>query len=251
MRGGRESRLQQELNRAGLTLRAPEFIGIRVGLAALAVALMFLRFGGWILPLVGAVIGWFLPSLWLRRRQAKRRNMFDAQLGDTVLLLSNGLKAGYSIQQALVSVVEGGQPPLSDEIARVVREMSLGLDMEAALEHSNQRIESKDFDMLVTAILIHRTVGGNLAEVLEKIAGTVRERVRLHGEVRVLTAQARASGYIITGLPFAVAAILAVISPSFERPLFTNPLGWVMIVFGLIMIAIGYSIIRRITNIKI
>ena len=197
------------------------------------------------------MIGYFAPWIWLRRRQARRRNQFDAQLGDTILLMSNGLKAGYSIQQAMVSVTEGGQPPLSEEIARVVREMSLGLDMESALEHANQRIKSKDFDMVVTAILIHRTVGGNLSEVLDKIAGTVRERVSLHGEVRVLTAQARASGYIITGLPFAVAVILAVISPSFERPLFTHPLGWAMLVLGLIMIGIGYSIIRRITDIKI
>ncbi|MFN2464383.1 MAG: type II secretion system F family protein [Candidatus Dormibacteria bacterium] len=251
LRGGKGGQLQVELNRAGLTLKASEFVAIRFGAAAVTGILTFLRFGNFLLLLVGAVVGYALPAIYLKRRQAKRRAAFEGTLGDTVVLLSNGVKAGYSIQQALASVAEGGRPPLAEEITRVVREVSLGLDIEEALQHANVRLASKDFDLVITAILIHRTVGGNLAEVLDKIAETIRERVRVHGEVRVLTAQARASGYIITALPFAVAAILSLISPGFERPLFVQPIGWGMLTVGIISISIGYFIIRKITDIHI
>jgi tight adherence protein B len=187
----------------------------------------------------------------LRRVERKRKRTLNAQLGDTISLMSNGLKAGYSIQQALASVADTGRKPISDEIRRVVREMSLGIELDTSLQHLNERLQSPDFDMMVTAILIHRRVGGNLAEVMDKIAETVRERIRVTGEVRVLTAQARASGYIVTGLPFAVAILLSLISPSFERPLFESPLGWGMISVGLVMIGVGYAIIRKITDIHL
>ena len=251
LRGGKGGQLQTELNRAGLTLKSSEFVAVRFGSAALIGALAFLRFGNILVVAFAAALGYALPAIYLKRRQAKRRAAFESTLGDTVVLMSNGVKAGYSIQQALSSVAEGGRPPLSEEIARVNREISLGLDLEDALQHANTRLASKDFDLVVTAILIHRTVGGNLAEVLDKIAETIRERVRVHGEVRVLTAQARASGYIITGLPFGVGALLSIISPGFESPLFKSPIGWGMVVVGLISISIGYAIIRKITDIHI
>jgi tight adherence protein B len=251
LRGQRGGQLQVELNRAGLTIKAAEFAVVRVVSAALVGSLAFLRFGNILIVLVGAFVGYLIPAFWLKRRQAKRRAAFEGSLGDTVVLMANGVKAGYSIQQAFASVAEGGRPPLAEEIARVIRETSLGLDLEDALQHANTRLASKDFDLVVTAILIHRTVGGNLAEVLDKIAETIRERVRVHGEVRVLTAQARASGYIITALPFAVGGILTIISPGFETPLFKSPLGWGMCVLGLISISIGYALIRKITDIHL
>ncbi|MFN2464656.1 MAG: type II secretion system F family protein [Candidatus Dormibacteria bacterium] len=251
LRGQRGGQLQVELNRAGLTIKAAEFALIRIASAAGVGALAFLRFGNVLVILVGALVGYMIPAFWLKRRQAKRRQAFEGSLGDTVVLLANGVKAGYSIQQALVSVAEGGRPPLAEEIARVIRETSLGIDLEEALQHANVRLASKDFDLVVTAILIHRAVGGNLAEVLDKIGGTIRERVRVHGEVRVLTAQARASGYIITALPFAVGGILTLISPGFETPLFKSTLGIVMLLVGMISISIGYAIIRKITNIHL
>jgi tight adherence protein B len=251
LRGQRGGQLQTELNRAGLTIKASEFVAIRVGSATLVAVLAFLRFGNILIGLVGAVLGYLLPAIYLKRRQSKRRQAFEGSLGDTVVLMSNGVKAGYSIQQALNSVAESGRPPLAEEVARINREVALGLDLEDALQHANTRLASKDFDLVVTAILIHRTVGGNLAEVLDKIAETIRERVRVHGEVRVLTAQARASGYIITGLPFAVGAILSIISPGFETPLFKSPVGWAMLAVGGISISIGYAIIRKISDIHI
>lgn len=251
LRGQRAGHLQVELNRAGLSIRAEEFALVRIGCATVVAALAFLRFGNILIMLAGALVGYLIPGIWLKRRQTRRRAAFESSLGDTVVLMANGVKAGYSVQQALASVAQGGRPPLAEEIARVIRETSLGLDLEDALQHANVRLASKDFDLVVTAILIHRTVGGNLAEVLDKIAETIRERVRVHGEVRVLTAQARASGYIITALPFAVGAILTIISPGFETPLFKSPIGWGMCIVGLISISIGYALIRRITNIHL
>ena len=248
---GRDSQLQLELMRADLNLKAYEFVLLQVASALILGAIGYIRFGNPLVGLGAAVGGYFLPGFYLKRRQRKRKRAFDAVLGDTIVLMSNGIKAGYSIQQAMNAVADSGRPPMAEEIGRVVRETSLGIDLETALEHLNTRLASKDFDLLVTAVMIHRAVGGNLAEVLDKIATTIRERVRVQGEVSVLTAQARASGYIITALPFAVAGILSLISPGFEKPLFTNPIGWVLITIGLISIGIGYAIIRRITDIHL
>jgi tight adherence protein B len=251
LRGARRDKLQVELNRAGLTLKSAEWVMIQVGVAVVLGLLALLRFGNPLPALLGLFVGYLAPTVYLRWRQNKRRQAFESVLGDTINLLSNSVKAGYSIQQAMASIADNGRPPLAEEIARVVRETSLGIDLEAALQHANDRLSSKDFDLLITAVLIHRSVGGNLSEVLDQIADTIRERIKVHGEVRVLTAQARASGYIITALPFAVGALLSVISPGFEQPMFSNPLGWALIIVGLISISIGYAIIRKITNIHL
>src|SRR6202011_1216922 len=120
-----------------------------------------------------------------------------------------------------------------------------------ALEHMNQRIQSEDFDLMVTAVQIHRVVGGNLAEILDTIAFTIRERIRIHGEIRTLTAQARASGYIITALPFGLTGVLTLISPSYITPMFKEPLGWAMLALALMMMGIGYAIIRKIASIEV
>lgn len=251
LRGQRQNQLQAELGRADLSLRSAEYVLIQLGLATTLGILLFLRFGNFLVIAGGLAAGYFIPNLYLRRRVRRRRQAYEQGLGDTISLISNGVKAGYSIQQSMVGVAENGRRPLSEEFGRIVRETSLGIDLEAALDHANERMDSKDFDLVVTAILIHRSVGGNLSEVLDKIAETIRERVRVHGEVRVLTAQARASGYIITGLPFAVGGVLTVISPDFERPLFTTPIGWGMLAVGLVSISIGYYIVRRISDIHL
>ena len=247
---GRQNQLQTELQRADLQMRAAEFVLIQIGTGVLLAAIALVRFN-FIAALVALVVGYFLPPIYLKRRKAKRRQAFDQVLGDTITLLSNSVKAGYSVVQAMASIAENGRPPLDEEIGRVVRETALGIELETALGHANERLASRDFELLVTALLIHRSVGGNLAEVLDQIADTIRERVKVQGEVRVLTAQARASGYIITGLPFAVGLILSLISPNFERPLFTTPLGWALCAVGLISISIGYAIIRKITDIHL
>jgi tight adherence protein B len=222
-----------------------------VGLIVLLCAIVFLRFHNPALALIGIPVGYFAPGFFLKFRQRRRLKAFNNQLGDTIVLLSNALKAGYSFAQAMATIAKSSSPPMADEFSRAVREMNLGVSVDDALAHMVKRIESEDFDLMVTAVQIHRVVGGNLAEILDTIAFTIRERIRIQGEIRTLTAQARASGYIITGLPFALALILTFISPSYITPLFHEWLGYVLIGMGLVSIAIGYGIISKITNIQV
>jgi tight adherence protein B len=200
---------------------------------------------------IASALSYFAPGFYVKYRQRKRFNALSSQLGDTILLLSNALKAGYSFAQAMSTIAKSAPAPMSDEFTRAVREMNLGITVDDALEHMNQRMMSEDFDLLVTAVQIHRIVGGNLAEILDTIAFTIRERIRIHGEIRTLTAQARASGYIIIALPFALSGILTVISPTYIMPLFKEFLGWAMITLAVIMMFIGYSLIRKIAAIEV
>jgi len=250
-KGGRSSKLTDELAKADLKLRVSEYVMVIVGLIVLLCAVLFLRFHSPILALIGIPVGYFAPGFFLKFRQRRRLKAFNNQLGDTVVLLSNALKAGYSFAQAMATIAKSSSPPMADEFSRAVREMNLGVSVDDALQHMVKRIESEDFDLMVTAVQIHRVVGGNLAEILDTIAFTIRERIRIQGEIRTLTAQARASGYIITGLPFALALILTFISPTYITPLFHEWLGYVLIGMGLVSIAIGYGIISKIANIQV
>jgi tight adherence protein B len=250
-KGGRTSGLADELMRADLKLRVSEYVILVIGLIVLLVLIIYLRFHNVFLSALGIPVGYLAPGFYLKFRQRRRLKAFNNQLGDTIVLLSNALKAGYSFAQAMATIAKSSSPPMSDEFGRAVREMNLGVAVDDALQHMVKRIESEDFDLMVTAVQIHRVVGGNLAEILDTIAFTIRERIRIQGEIRTLTAQARASGYIITGLPFALAIILTFISPSYITPLFHEWLGYVLIGMGLVSIAIGYGIISKITNIQV
>jgi tight adherence protein B len=194
---------------------------------------------------------WFASGLFLRFRQSRRTRAFNRQLGDTLTLLSNALKAGHSFAQALSTVSKNASPPIADEFARATREIALGISVDDALTHMVERNKSEDFDLMVTAVQIQRVVGGNLAEILDTIAFTIRERVRIQGEIRTLTAQARASGWIITVLPFALAGILSFVSPSYFLPMFSDPLGHVLLGLAIFSIAIGAAAIQKIVKIEV
>ena len=250
-RGGRTSKLTEELAKADLKLRVSEYVMLVIGLIIVLCLVIMLRFHNPILALVGIPVGYFAPGFFIKFRQRRRLKAFNNQLGDTIVLLSNALKAGYSFAQAMATIAKSSSPPMADEFSRAVREMNLGVSVDDAMLHMVKRIESEDFDLMVTAVQIHRVVGGNLAEILDTIAFTIRERIRIQGEIRTLTAQARASGYIITGLPFALAILLTFISPSYITPLFHEFLGYVLIGIGMVSIAIGYAIISKITNIQV
>ena len=250
-KGGRTSKLTEELAKADLKLRVSEYVMIIIGLIVLLCAVLFIRFHNPILALLGIPIGYFAPGFFLKFRQRRRLKAFNYQLGDTIVLLSNALKAGYSFAQAMATIAKSSSPPMADEFSRAVREMNLGVSVDDALAHMVKRIESEDFDLMVTAVQIHRVVGGNLAEILDTIAFTIRERIRIQGEIRTLTAQARASGWIITGLPFALGLVLTFISPSYITPMFHEWLGYVLMGLGMVAILIGYGIISKITNIQV
>jgi tight adherence protein B len=250
-RSSHTGKLADDLQKADLKLKSSEWVlavaGIGVGLGLL----LTLRFGSPVMLLVGPGAAWLGSGFFLRFRQGRRARAFNNQLGDTITLLSNALKAGYSFAQSLNSVSRNASPPISEEFARATREIALGISVDDALNHMVVRNKSEDFDLLVTAVQIQRVVGGNLAEILDTIAYTIRERIRITGEIRTLTAQARISGIIITLLPFGLAGILEVISPSYFGPMLTETLGHIMLGVAFFCICIGAAAVQKIVKIEV
>jgi tight adherence protein B len=256
--------LARDIARADLKLKPGEFIGIWL-LTILAVPAIFMILGLVLAPLqtplaliIGAAIGFFLPRFWLGRRRASRLSAFNKQLPDTITLVANALRAGSSFLQAIEMVVRESQPPVSVEFGRVVREINLGLAFDVALENMVRRVRSDDLELMATAINIQHQVGGNLAEILDSIAFTIRERVRIKGEIRTLTAQQRLSGYVVAGMPIGLVGLLFVLAPSFMQPMFENPpglmglpAGLIVLMFGGFMMFIGFILIRRIVAIEV
>ncbi|HEY1169519.1 MAG TPA: type II secretion system F family protein [Candidatus Limnocylindrales bacterium] len=256
--------LARDIARADLKLKASEFIAIWAG-SVLAVPLIFLVLSSVLSPLgtpvgllIGAVIGFFLPRFWLARRRASRLDAFNKQLPDTITLIANALRAGSSFLQAIEMVVRESTPPVTVEFGRVIREVNLGLAFDVALDNMVRRVRSDDLELMATAITIQHQVGGNLAEILDSIAFTIRERVRIKGEIRTLTAQQRMSGYVVGFMPIALMGVLFVIAPSFMKPMFENPpglfglpAGMILLAFGGLFMLIGFTLIRRIVAIEV
>jgi tight adherence protein B len=258
------SDMARELARADLQLRPSEYLAIRVA-AILGAPIAVYLLGLTVLPslanplalLVAGGLGWWVPRFYVNRRKSKRLQAFNNHLADTITLVANALRAGASFLQAIELVVRETQPPISTEFNRVIREVNLGLPFEQALNNMVRRVRSEDLELMTTAITIQHQVGGNLAEILDSIAFTIRERIRIIGEIRVLTAQQRMSGYVVAGLPIFLVLILSVIAPSFMEPMFGEPfvfgipVGVIILFFGGIMMGVGFLLIRRIVDIEV
>lgn len=243
--------IQTDLARSDLKLRVSEFFAITV---ASTIGFFFaarLIFGSSLLGLVFAVVGFFVPRIYVKFRQGKRINAFNDQLGDTISLLANSLRSGYTIVQSMKTVAEQLPDPMATEFYRVTQEISLGLNYEEALNNMLRRVPSDDLDLLITAVNIQGRVGGNLAEILDTIGHTIRERVRIKGEIRVLTAQQMISGYILSGLPIALGLVLYALNKTYIGRMFNDPCGWIMIGVSAIMIVAGFLAIRKIVNIEV
>lgn len=250
-RSSRGTKMVDQLARANLKLRPAEWLAIVAGVCVIVGGLAALRFGSPIGFVVGAIVGYVGCHVYLAVRQSRRRKAFDNQLSSTILGLSNGIKAGYTFAQAVDLVSRTAQPPMAGELARVVRQMQLGVPVSEALGNMVERNESDDLRLMLTAVHIQQQVGGNLAQVLDNIELTIRERVRIKGEIKTLTSQARVSGYILTGLPFALAGVLTLTAPTYFTPMFTNLLGQVMLSIAGLSLIIGYAIIHKIVNVKV
>jgi len=244
------TKVQRDLARANLKLRVSEYYYIRVG-SALGLGLVLGLLRDPLSGLVGAILGYFLPRLYVGRRIGSRLGAFNKQLADTITLLSNSLRAGSSFLQSIELVSRETPNPMGEEMGRVVREVNLGLGMEEALANLVRRIRSEDLDLMVTAIGVQQQVGGNLAEILDTIAFTIRERVRIKGDINTLTAQGRMSGYLVAFLPIGIAITLNFINPDFMRPLFTQLLGQILLGVGGVMMTIGFFAIQKIVSIKV
>ena len=256
--------LARELARADLRLKPSEYLFIWLGSIVGVPVLLFIL--GFFLSalqsplalLIGMLIGFMLPRFWLNRRKNGRLNAFNKQLPDTITLIANALRAGSSFLQAIELVVRESRPPISVEFSRVIREVNLGLPFEQALENMVRRVRSDDLELMATAISIQHQVGGNLAEILDSIAYTIRERIRIKGEIRTLTAQQRLSGYVVGFLPIGLAGFLFIAAPGFMDPMFANPpaiaglpAGVVILLFGGFMMFIGFMLIRKIVDIEV
>lgn len=243
-------RVQRDLARANLKLRVSEYYYIRIG-AMLGLGLLLAVLRDPLSGVFGAFLGYMLPRFYVGRRIGGRLSAFNKQLADTITLISNSLRAGSSFLQSIELVSRETPAPMGEEMGRVVREVNLGLSMEEALSNLVRRIRSDDLDLMVTAIGVQQQVGGNLAEILDTIAFTIRERVRIKGEINTLTAQGRMSGYLVAFLPVGIAVTLNFINPEFMQPLFTQLLGQILLGVGGVMMVIGFIAIQKIVNIKV
>ena len=241
--------LAADLASADLQLRPYEFRLVQVGVALLFVLVAFLRFGVSIAVPVLGVVGYVLPALYLRNRRGRRLRTFEAGLPRAMELIANSMKAGQSVAQALSAVTDNAGPPLSEEFGLARREIELGASVDSALTNMVKRMGSTDLRLVVMVITIQHSVGGDLPAILTTLADTMRQRAEMREEVLAATAQSRASSLIITLLPVSAAAFLYFLVPDYFRPMFTDPLGWVMIGICAAFLIIGNVIIRRITKI--
>jgi len=246
-------RIARDLARADLKFKPGEYLALYV-IAMVGGALIAYLAGGRLIlsALIGAIIGAFLPGLYVRNQKGRRLVRFNDQLPDMLNLVVNGLRAGYSTMQAMEAVSKELPPPICDEFKRVVQEMQLGIPMERALENLLRRIPSEDLDFVVTAINVQREVGGNLAEIMDVISYTIRERVRIKGEIRALTAQAIYSGRALAIMPVGLLCILYFINRTYVMEFFTNGFcGWVPLVIAGLLIGFGYFVMTRIGNVEV
>ncbi|MBW4436277.1 MAG: type II secretion system F family protein [Pleurocapsa minor GSE-CHR-MK-17-07R] len=243
-----------QLARADVKLTVAEFAALHViSMFGFFFLGYFVLFGQQIvMGILSGFVGFFAPRIVVSRKIQTRLVKFETQLPDTLGLWVNALRSGYSVLQSMEAIGRDSPEPTASEFRRVVQEVSLGIDQEDALAHLLNRMESEDLDLVITAVNIQREVGGNLAEILDVISHTIRERIKLKGEIRVLTAQGRITGYLISGLPIVLALFLYGINPDYMGNLFENRgCGWPMLGIGLAMIGIGMAVIQKIVDIEI
>lgn len=241
--------IEEKLVRADIPLRGEEYLFLWLLSGLLPGLLGVLLNGRLASGVILSFIGLILPPLLVKRAEEKKIIKFNLQLVDALAILSNSLRASYSFHQSIESVSREMPAPLGKEFARTFREVNLGTPLEEALNNMGKRIASEDLQLIITAVLIQRQVGGNLAIILDNISETIRDRIRIQGEIRTLTAQGRISGLVIGCLPFIIVVILMLMNPKFLEPLFQSSMGIMLIIWGLVSEVIGIIFIRKITAI--
>jgi tight adherence protein B len=250
-RRGVGSDLATQLARADLKVTVGEFMAATVILIIAAGAISYVLKGDIIITVGAMVAAFFGPRIYVGFLRGQRLKTFNDQLGDTINLMVNGIRAGYSVLQAMEAVSKEMGPPIADEFKRVVQEVQLGLTLEHAMDNMLRRVPSDDLDMMITAISVQREVGGNLAEVLDSISYTIRERVRIKGELRAKTGQSRISGYMVGAVPVFLAVFLYFVNPTYIMQLFEHFCGYIMLVCAGIGIASGFAVMSKIMQIDV
>ncbi len=247
-------KIKRDLARADLKFKVGEYFALIFFAVAAFGGLAWLIGGRNIISfLIGAVVGFFAPGFYVRRQQSRRLNRFNDQLADMLNLMVNGLRAGYSTMQAMEAVSKELPAPISEEFRRVVQEMQIGIPMETALNNLHRRIPSDDLDFVITAVNVQREVGGNLSEILDTISFTIRERVKIKGEIRVLTSQVRASGTLLSLIPIFLTVVLWFLNPKYLMSFLDAGVLCAVIAGAavVILIGLGYFIMMRIADIEV
>jgi len=244
-----------DLDQADLRLRVGEYVALRFGCAVLFFALAFMlissRPAAMALGAVLGVVGYLAPAFLVRHRKEKRRRMLEGQLEEALTLTASSLKAGFGLLQSLDLAAQHLKHPLATELKRTIHDINVGSATEEALVALSERAGSYDLEIVVTAILIQRTVGGNLAEILDTVAHTMRERARIRGQIRSMTSQQRMTGFILAFMPVGIAGVLFLVSNDYITPLFTTLAGRVLLVGAGVMETIGALVIKRILAIEV
>lgn len=250
-----------DLLQADIPMRASEYILLRVVLAAAAFLAGWRGLGFLHSGIILAVVGFYIPAMVVRIHQNNRRAKFVRQLADALMLLTNSLRSGYSFLKGLELVAKEMDDPISKELNRMLREVNLGATVDDALTNLGRRVNSPDMDIVISAYLVQKDIGGNLTEIMEKVAETIRERLRIYGDIKVLTAQGRLSALIVGLLPLALFLFLFMRSPGYFKIMIEDPripflgmnvpLGVMMAVGAILWQLIGGYIIYRIISIKV
>lgn len=249
--GKKQQKIYEMLVSAGSSLRPEEYVALRWFLALIAAGVLYLISGSILILILGAVFGFIFPKLWLKNKRKKRMQKFNDELPDMINTIIGSIKSGYSLPQAMKTVSEENEPPISDEIKVLLKELNYGISMEDALNNLYIRMPSMDLQIMIHAILIQRQVGGNLSSILEILTQTIRERKKVERQVRTFTAQGRLSGKIIGALPIFMGLILYLFNSEYIMDFIKNIIGQILIVIGVLFAIIGYIVINRITKIEV
>jgi tight adherence protein B len=238
------------LLRANIPLTAVEFLGLKI------FAFIFLLLAGislkqeFVMSTFVGLAGFLFPTLMIKNIYSRRQKKFNGQLADALNLIVTTLRSGFSFMQSLKVIATDMPAPISEEFGRLLQEVNLGLSLEDAFNNLTRITESQDLDLVATCVLIQSEAGGNLAEILEKVSQTIRERFKIQGDVRALTAQGRFTGWMIGFLPVILAFLINLINPGYITILFTHPIGKIMILTAIIMESLGAFIIKKIVTIE-
>ncbi|GAA0182615.1 hypothetical protein SH2C18_49640 [Clostridium sediminicola] len=246
-----DEKIDLMIRSAGLRINPEEYVMIRWVFVAVGGGILYFAFGNLIFLFIGGIVGYLLPNRWLKGMIRKRIEKFNKELPDMINIVIGSLKSGYSFPQALKTVVEECEPPIKEEIGLLLKEMSYGVTIDSALNNLCKRMPSNDLELMVQAILIQRQVGGNLAGVLQIIVNTIRERIRIQGQVKSLTSQGRLSGRVIGALPIILGFMIYLMNPEYISLLFTNTLGKILIFICIISGVIGFILINKLTKIEV
>lgn len=247
----KNNKLETLIARSGLPLKPEEYVLFQWISIAIICGLFFILSRNILLLMVGCIIGFYIPRWYLKKKQSERLSKFNLGLPDMLTTVVGSLRAGFSFPQALRSVADEAESPIKEEMEIVLKEMQYGTSLEESLNSLKERMPSEDLDLMIQAILIQRQVGGNLATVLDKIIETIRDRTKIQGQIKTLTAQGRLSGIVIALLPFLLSLFLYFIQPDYIGTLFTHPIGIALIIAAVISGIIGFILIKKITTIEV